>query len=74
MNEEWTPRQWLRPYNFHILSYYKKFVMMISLPLFYSVTYAQMGILAFIQLLEMFRVWKTWPFLSFKRNVIRMTL
>lgn len=47
---------------------------MISLPLFYSVTYAQMGILAFIQLLEMFRVWKTWPFLSFSRNVIRMTL
>lgn len=74
MNEHWSPRHWLRPYNYHLLSYYKKFVMMISLPLFYSVTYAQMGVLLFIQIIELVRFWKTWPFTSDKRNYFRLSL
>jgi hypothetical protein len=48
--------------------------MMISLPLFYSVTYAQMGILCFLQVIELIRFWKTWPFASGKRNMFRLSL
>lgn len=48
--------------------------MMISLPLFYSVTYAQMGVLAFLQVIELIRFWKTWPFASNKRNLFRLSL
>ena len=39
--EEWSVRQWLRPYNYHILSYYKKFTMLIALPIFYEFDYVQ---------------------------------
>jgi hypothetical protein len=48
--------------------------MMISLPLFYSVVYAQMGVLLFIQIVELGRFWKTWPFQSKSRNYIRLSL
>lgn len=74
INEKWSPKHWLRPYNYHLLSYYKKFVMVISLPLFYPALFAQMGVLFSIQLLELFRFWKTWPFLSNKRNWFRLSL
>ena len=48
--------------------------MMICLPLFYSTTYAQMTILFIVQLLELFRFWKVWPFLSTRRNYLRLSL
>jgi hypothetical protein len=48
--------------------------MIISLPLFYSVIYAQMGILFALQALELIRLWKTWPFVSAKRNWLRFSL
>jgi hypothetical protein len=64
----------LRPYNFHILSYYKKFVMMVSLPLFYNTEYAQMSILFTIQFMEIVRVWNVWPFQSKRRNWLRFSL
>jgi len=51
INEEWSVRHWFRPYNYHFLSYYKKFVMIIALPLFYNLQYAQMGILLAVQTL-----------------------
>jgi hypothetical protein len=48
--------------------------MMISLPLFYNTTYAQMAILLALQLVEALRVWYTWPFVSKKRNWLRFSL
>jgi len=48
--------------------------MMISLPLFYDTAYAQMGVLSFVQLLEIIRFSKTWPFASKKRNYFRLSL
>lgn len=35
MKEPWSIRHWFRPYNYHLLSYYKKFCMMVALPVFY---------------------------------------
>ena len=74
LNENWSPSHWFRPYNYHLLSYYKKFVMMISLPLFYSVNYAQMSVLFTLQCIEIIRLWKTWPYVSAKRNYFRLSL
>lgn len=51
INQKWSVKHWFRPYNYHFLSYYKKFLMIIALPLFYNVQYAQMAILLTIQLL-----------------------
>ena len=65
---------WFRPYNFHFLSYYKKFLMIIVLPLFYEEPYAQMGLLLLVELFEVVRVWVVWPFLSAKRNWLRLSL
>lgn len=48
--------------------------MIITLPLFYSVLYAQVGILMFLQLLEVVRVWIVWPFVSSFRNYFRLSL
>ena len=48
--------------------------MIICLPLFYDAQYAQMGVLLFIQLLELVRMWKIWPFVSKARNWLRFSL
>lgn len=48
--------------------------MIITLPLFYSSSYAQMGILFFIQTLEIIRMWVVWPFISTRRNWLRFSL
>ena len=48
--------------------------MMVALPLFYSATYAQMGTLFAIQMLEVLRVWFVWPFVSRVRNWLRLSL
>lgn len=72
--EEWSVKHWFRPYNYHILSYYKKFLMMVSLPLFYGTQYAQIGVLMALQLFEIIRFVSIWPFKSKARNWIRLGL
>lgn len=47
--KEWSPRHWLRPYNYHILGYIKKFCMIICLPLFYNAKHAQAATLILLQ-------------------------
>lgn len=49
VQEKWTVKHWFRPYNYYILSYYKTFLMMISLPIFYSTKNAQIVVLLIIQ-------------------------
>lgn len=51
MKEPWSWRHWFRPYNYHLLSYYKKFCMIISLPLFYDTPKWAAAVLIFLQLL-----------------------
>lgn len=48
--------------------------MIITLPLFYSSSFAQLTILLLIQVLELIRVWVVWPFLSRRRNFFRFSL
>jgi hypothetical protein len=74
MKEEWSWRHWLRPYNYHILSYYKKFCMIISLPLFYDSPKWSAAILIFLQLLEIIRFVLTRPYYAQWRNVYRFCL
>lgn len=56
------------------MSYYKKFLMMICLPIFYSTKNAQVGVLICIQIIEMARFIAIWPFHSKVRNFIRFGL
>lgn len=74
MKEPWTPKHWFRPYNYHILSYYKKLMMVISLPLFYDTIHAQAGVLIFLQLMEILRFIFTWPYHKKWRNIFRLVL
>lgn len=74
MDEEWSVKHWFRPYNYHLLSYYKKFCMIIALPLFYESKHYQISILIILQLLEMGRFVATKPFQSLWRNVYRFVL
>lgn len=67
-------KHWFRPYNYHIMSYYKKFLMMVALPIFYSTKGAQVTILIAIQLMEITRFLVIWPFHSKTRNYIRLAL
>ncbi len=55
-------KHWFRPYNYHIMSYYKKFLMMIALPIFYSTKYAQVSMLIIIQAMEIARFLAIWPY------------
>lgn len=74
MKEPWTPKHWFRPYNYHILSYYKKLMMIVSLPLFYDTLHAQAAVLIFLEVLEIMRLVFTWPFTKRWRNVVRLLL
>lgn len=51
INAEWSPRIWFRPYNYHILSFYKKFLMIFCLPIFHELPYAQTCCLLVLQIL-----------------------
>lgn len=42
---------WFRPYNYHILSFYKKFMMMFALPIFHEQPYTQISCLILLQIL-----------------------
>ncbi len=48
---KWNPRQLFRPYNYHLLSYYKKVLMIVSIPLFMGYPAAEMGVLLTLQLM-----------------------
>ena len=74
VNQPWSASHWFRPYNYHFLSYYKKFCMLIALPIFYQVAYFQAAILMLIQLLEIIRFVKTNPFYSRWRTIFRFLL
>lgn len=74
MLEPWSPRYWFRPYNYHILSYYKKLIMIASLPIFYHITHAQPAVLCLIQAAEIARFCFIWPFATKLRNVVRLVL
>jgi hypothetical protein len=74
MNEDWSPKHWFRPYNYHILSYYKKFCMIVSLPLFYELNHCQPAVLVMLQMLEMARFLATKPYYAKWRNIYRFTL
>ena len=65
---------WFRPHNYHILSYTKKFLMMLTFPLFFNYVYAQVIVLIVIQGLEIIRFIFTWPYASKWRNVARLFL
>jgi len=45
--------------------------MIISLPIFYHIQYAQAAILIFLQLMELFRFCKTKPYFARWRNIYR---
>lgn len=74
MKEPWSPKHWFRPYNYHILSYYKKLLMVISLPIFYGTIHAQAFVLIFLQILEILRFIFTWPYYRRWRNIVRLCL
>lgn len=74
MKEDWSPKHWFRPYNYHLLSYYKKFCMIVSLPIFYDSKHWQAAILILLQLLEITRFLVTKPYYTFWRNVYRFCL
>ena len=74
INEDWSPKVWIRPYNYHILSYYKKLLMMCSLPIFHEYIHAQIICLIALQVMEIIRFGLTWPFASIKRNIFRLAL
>ena len=64
----------MRPHNYHIISYIKKMMMMLALPLFYNYVYAQISALILIQIIEIVRLSITWPYTSKWRNVVRLVL
>ena len=70
----WSPKIWFRPYNYHILSFYKKFLMMVSLPLFHEHIYAQISVLIILQVMEIVRFCLTMPFTSKLKNLFRLSM
>ena len=73
-HEQWSVKHWFRPYNYEILSFYKTFLMMISLPIFYSFKNAQISVLLIIQFFEILRFIIIWPYKSKVRNIIKLGL
>jgi len=65
---------WFRPYNFHLLSYYRKFCIIICLPIFYENKHCQAVILIVIQLMEIARLLATQPYFARWRNIYRLVL
>lgn len=74
MKAPWSPKHWLRPYNYHILSYYKKLMMIVSLPIFYHTVHAQPAVLMALQIMEIVRLCLTWPYFRRWRNIYRLFL
>jgi len=74
MKESWSVKHWFRPYNYHLLSYYKKFCMMVALPVFYDSKNWQISVLIVIQAMEIARFIATKPYHALWRNVYRFIL
>jgi hypothetical protein len=72
--EKWSPKHLFRPYNYHLLSYYKKFLMIVSVPMFYGYPAPSMAVLTVLQLVEMARLCATWPYVSRCRNLYKLAL
>ena len=64
----------LRPHNYHVLSYIKKVLMMITFPLFFRYPYAQIIVLIFLQTIEIIRLGITRPYTSQLRNISKIVL
>lgn len=72
--EKWSPKHFFRPYNYHIVSFYKKYLMVICVVLFYEYPIYAAGFLIALEIFEIVRFVLTWPFASRKRNIIRLIL
>ena len=72
--QRWSPRHLFRTYNYHLLSYYKKFLMIVSLPIFYDYQMTQIGVLIALQVMETVRFCLTWPYISRRRNIYKLVL
>lgn len=70
----WNVRNWLRPYNYHTLSYVKKFAMMMAFTCFYYQGFAQPIALVIVQVGEIVRFCLTWPYRHRWRNIYRLVL
>jgi len=70
----WSPKHLFRTYNYHLLSFYKKFLMIVSLPIFYDYPTTLIGVLIALQIMEMVRFCVTWPYANRKRNFFRLFL
>lgn len=67
-------RAYFQPQCYHIVSYIKKLLMMLTFPLFYEQGNIVLGVLTAIQLLEIVRFCVTWPFAKRWRNWLRFAL
>lgn len=67
-------RNWLKPYNYHTMSYVKKLLMMLTFPIFYYSGQAQIICLVILQVGEVVRFCLTWPFSKKWRNIYRLLL
>ena len=59
--QHWSLRQLLRPYNYHILSFWKKFMMVAAVPLFYDHPTAAAAVLVTLQTMKLVRFILVWP-------------
>lgn len=67
-------RSFFKPHSYHIVSYIKKILMMLTFPLFYSNGKIALIILFIIQLGEIIRFCLTWPFAKRWRNICKLIL
>ena len=70
----WSPRHFLRPYNYQILSFFRLLMILAALPLFSEFTHGPISCLVVIQCLEIIRFSFTWPFFALWRNIYRLVL
>ncbi len=73
-HEDWSVRHWARPYNYPLFTFYIRILMLVSLPLFYDVQYAQISILIILQLFEVVRLLVVWPYAQRWRNLFKLGL
>lgn len=64
----------MRPHNYHILSYIKKFLMMLTFPFFYHFSFLQISILIVLQAGELVRIAVSKPYLQRWRNISKLLL
>lgn len=67
-------KAYFRPHSYHIVSYVKKLLMMLTFPLFYVSGNTALCVLMVVQALEIARFCLTWPFAKRWRNILRLCL